>query len=48
MIKQVVRDIFFLAQKSEPATKEDVGRRLSFFGWCETNNTLPEYRSGIL
>ena len=30
MIKQVVRDVFFLAQKSEPATKEDiqVGRDL--------------------
>ena len=30
MVKQVVRDVFFLAQKSEPATKEDlqVGRDL--------------------
>ena len=24
MVKQIVRDIFFLAQKSEPATKEDI------------------------
>ena len=30
MVKQIVRDVFFLAQKSEPATKEDlqVGRDL--------------------
>lgn len=30
MIKQIVRDVFFLGQKSEPATKEDlqVGRDL--------------------
>ena len=24
MVKQIVRDVFFLAQKSEPATKADV------------------------
>lgn len=30
MIKKIVRDVFFLAQKSEPATKEDlqIGRDL--------------------
>ena len=30
MVKQIVRDVFFLGQKSEPATKEDlqVGRDL--------------------
>lgn len=30
MVKQIVRDVFFLAQKSEPATKDDiqVGRDL--------------------
>ena len=30
MVKQIVRDVFFLSQKSEPATKEDlqVGRDL--------------------
>ena len=30
MVKQIVKDVFFLAQKSEPATKEDlqVGRDL--------------------
>ncbi|MBO5666303.1 MAG: peptide deformylase, partial [Firmicutes bacterium] len=30
MVKQVVRDVFFLSQKSEPATKDDlqVGRDL--------------------
>ena len=30
MVKQIVRDIFFLSQKSEPATKADlqVGRDL--------------------
>ena len=28
MVKQIVRDVFFLGQKSEPATKDDlqVGR----------------------
>ena len=25
MIRPVVRDVFFLRQKSEPATREDVG-----------------------
>ena len=30
MVKQIVKDVFFLSQKSEPATKEDlqVGRDL--------------------
>lgn len=30
MVKQIVRDVFFLGQKSEPATKDDlqVGRDL--------------------
>lgn len=30
MVKQIVRDVFFLAQKSEPATKDDlqIGRDL--------------------
>ncbi len=25
MVRTVVRDVFFLAQKSEPATKDDLG-----------------------
>ncbi len=29
MVKQIVRDVFFLGQKSEPATKDDLQAALT-------------------
>ena len=52
MVKKIMRDSLFLAQKSEDATEDDkqvvtdlldtlrANGRLSFAGWCETMHKI--------
>ena len=35
MVRTVVRDVFFLAQKSEPATKDDLGTVQDLLDTCD-------------
>ena len=44
MVRTVVRDVFFLAQKSEPATKDDLGtvQDIRTFIFVSTARSIPD------
>jgi hypothetical protein len=46
MVRPVVKDIFFLNQKSEPATKAD-SQVVPFVGGCQKHNTLSGDRGRV-